>query len=69
MIQFAHYIEKQFKEIGYEDVEVRAKAMVSLNGRKMQLIIDPDVDLTKKRESMMPADWILPLEEQLREKK
>jgi len=69
MIQFAHYIEKQFKEIGYEDVEVRARALVSLNGRKKQLIIDPNVDLTKKRESMMHADWILPLEEPLKNKK
>lgn len=60
-IQFAHYIEKQFKGMGYKNVEVRAKAKVSLNGRKKQLIIDPNVDLTMYEDSIMPAQWILPL--------
>ena len=66
MIQFAHYIEEQFKEIGYEDVEVRARAEVSLNGRKRQLIVDPDVDLTTHHESILPAAWIMPLSEPLK---
>ncbi len=33
-IQFAHYIEEQFKIKGFENVEVRVKAKVSLNGRR-----------------------------------
>ncbi|MGI9534250.1 MAG: HTTM domain-containing protein [Thermodesulfobacteriota bacterium] len=69
IIQFAHYMEKQFKGLGYEDVEVRARGKVSLNGRKMQLIVDPNVDLTLHRESFMPADWIMPLVEPLKTKK
>lgn len=65
-IQFAHYIENQFKEMGYENVEVRAKARVSLNGRKKQFIIDPNTDLTMHNDSLMPAPWILPLTKPLR---
>ncbi len=65
-IQFAHYIEKQFKDMGYENVEVRTRARVSLNGRKKQLIIDPNTDLTMYSDSLMPAEWILPLTKPLR---
>lgn len=65
-IQFAHYIEEQFKLTGYENVEVRAKAKVSLNGRRKQLIIDPNIDLTMYNDSLMPAEWILPLTKALR---
>ena len=66
-MQFAHYIEDQFKEMGYENVEVTAKARVSLNGRKKQTIIDPNVDLTMYKDSLMPAHWILPLTKPLKE--
>jgi len=65
-IQFAHYIEEQFKIKGFENVEVRVKAKVSLNGRRKQLIIDPNTDLTMYNDSLMPAEWILPLIEPLR---
>ena len=68
-LQFAHYIEEQFKEMGYENVEVTAKARVSLNGRKKQLIIDPNVDLTMHNDSLLPAHWILPLTKPLKEPK
>jgi len=47
-------------------VEVRVKAKVSLNGRRKQLIIDPNTDLTMYNDSLMPAEWILPLTKPLR---
>ena len=65
-LQFAHYIEEQYKIKGYENVEVRARAIVSLNGRRKQLIIDPNTDLTMYNDSLMTAEWILPLTEPLR---
>jgi len=37
------------------------KAKVSLNGRRKQLTIDPNTDLTMYNDSLMPAEWILPL--------
>ena len=65
-IQFAHFLEEQFKLKGFENVEVTAVARVSLNGRKHQLIIDPNIDLTMHKDSIMPAKWILPLVEPLK---
>ena len=54
ILQFAHFIED---EIG-RDVVVSAEAYVSLNGRRGQLLIDPDVDLTEVPYSLWPRDWI-----------
>lgn len=55
-----HLVEEKRRE-GYENVEVRARIMVSLNGRQPQLLIDPEVDLAKEQVSLLPARWIVPL--------
>ena len=61
ILQFAHYLAEAKRREGFENVEVRARVMVSLNGRQPQLMIDPNVDLTKEQESLLPARWIVPL--------
>ena len=61
ILQFSHYLAEEKRLAGYDDVEVRARAMVSLNGRQPQLLIDPNVDLTKEQVSLLPARWIVPL--------
>jgi len=65
VLQFSHYLAEEKRREGYENVEVRALVMASLNGRKSQLMIDPTVDLAKERMSLWPAYWILPLTEPL----
>ena len=61
ILQFSHYLAEQKRREGYDDVEVRAHVMVSLNGREPQLLIDPNVDLAKEEVSLLPARWIVPL--------
>src|ERR1044072_3111076 len=61
ILHFAHYLAELKRREGYENVEVRARAMVSLTGREPQLLIDPNVDLTKEEVGLLPAPWILPL--------
>lgn len=61
VLQFSHYLAEQKRREGYENVEVRAHVMVSLNGREPQLLIDPNVDLAKEEVSLLPAPWIVPL--------
>ncbi len=61
ILQFSHYLAEQKQREGYEQVEVRARVLISLNGREPQLMIDPEVDLTKQRASLLPSPWILPL--------
>jgi vitamin K-dependent gamma-carboxylase-like protein len=65
ILQFSHYLAEQKQREGYESVEVRARVMASLNGRKPQLLVDPTADLAKERLSLLPARWILPLTEPL----
>lgn len=61
ILHFVHYLVEQKRREGYDNVEVRARVMVSLNGRRPQLLIDPEVDLAKEEVSLLPAHWIVPL--------
>jgi hypothetical protein len=63
ILQLAHLIAGDLARRGMHDVEVRVDALASLNGRPMQRLIDPDVDLTTIDDSLMPASWILPAPE------
>jgi len=61
LVLFGHYLAEEKRREGYDNVEVRAHVMVSLNGRPPQLLIDPNVDLAKEEVSLLPARWIVPL--------
>jgi hypothetical protein len=63
ILQFAHFLAEESQRQGFEGVEVRAHASVSLNGRKPQPMIDESVDLAKQPRSLLPAAYVLPLEE------
>ena len=61
-LQFAHFLADELSRQGHADMEIRARASVSLNARPHQLIIDPEVDLARVSRLEIPASWILPLE-------
>ena len=61
ILQFAHHLADDLRAQGHEDIQIRAVAGVSLNGRPPQLMIDPEVDLVKEPRSIWPARWILPM--------
>jgi vitamin K-dependent gamma-carboxylase len=61
ILLFGHYLAEEKRREGYDNIEVRARVMVSLNGRQPQLLIDPNVDLTKEEITLLPARWIVPL--------
>jgi hypothetical protein len=48
-------------------VQIYVRALTSLNGRQREDLIDPTVDLTTKQRTIWPADWMLPLNEPLRQ--
>lgn len=60
ILQLAHDIGRDYEERFGGPVEVRVDALVSLNGRKPQLMIDPTVDLMHVSDSLRHAPWILP---------
>ncbi|QDU75869.1 Vitamin K-dependent gamma-carboxylase [Bremerella volcania] len=61
---FACHIEATCQSHGFRDVEVRAFVLCSLNGRRPQLLISPEVDLTSP-ELRSTEDWVIPLSEPL----
>lgn len=60
ILQLAHHIARDFRARGHGQVEVRAEALVSLNGRPARPMIDPEVDLARVDDSLAPKPWILP---------
>ena len=60
ILQLAHHIAQDFRARGHGDVEVRAEALVSLNGRPAQPMIDPEVDLSRVTDGLARKPWILP---------
>lgn len=66
ILQFSHFLADVFADNGVEGVEVRVLSSVSLNGRRRQAMIDPQVNLADQPRSLLAASWILPLAEPLR---
>lgn len=59
ILQLAHHIRDVYENRG-EQVQVRADARVSLNGRPLARFIDPDVDLGRVSDTMGRAAFVLP---------
>lgn len=60
ILQLAHRIRDDLEAAGHRDVEVRADAWVSLNGRRSARLIDPEADLAAVEDGVGRAAWILP---------
>ncbi len=61
VLQFAKYLAEEKRGEGHARVEVRAHIHASLNGRPMQPLIDPRIDLAAQPRNLLPAHWIAPL--------
>jgi hypothetical protein len=60
ILQLAHRIRDDYAAKGFGPVEVRADTWVSLNGRPIHRLIDPNADLSRIEDGFGKADWILP---------
>lgn len=63
ILQFAHFLEEEYKQQGFVNPKVTVECYVTLNGRGSQLYINPNTDLTKEKDTFAPKNWILPLNE------
>jgi vitamin K-dependent gamma-carboxylase len=61
MRQCAHWLQSKMHEAGYENVQVRVRTDISLNGRPKQPLIEPDLDLSSVPATFGSAKWIVPL--------
>lgn len=65
ILRLSHFFAKKLKEEGYENIEIRADIKTTLNGRKLQNIVDPNFDLAKVKTSFFSSKWITKLENPL----
>ena len=61
VLQAAQVVAADFRARGVQEPQVFVDAFASLNGRPMQRLIDPRVDLARQVDSLAPKPWILPL--------
>ena len=60
ILQFAHFLKKEYEGIGIKNPQVSVESYVTLNGSGSRLFIDSAVDLTKEKENFLSKEWILP---------
>ena len=60
VVQFAHYLADVMPRLGPKPLTVEARLFVSINGRKPELFVDPNVDFAAERRSLLRPRWLLP---------
>ncbi len=58
ILQLAHHIREDYASRGLGPVRIYADALVSLNGRPMRPLINPQVDLAQVRDGLGRAYWV-----------
>jgi hypothetical protein len=64
-LQFAHYLATVMPRTGPKPLRVEARISLSINGRKPQLYLDPNVDLAAEHRTLGRPRWLLPNREPL----
>ena len=62
LLEAAHVLAADFRARGVVEPAVYVDAFASLNGRPMQRLIDPQVDLAREVDSLRHKPWILPMQ-------
>jgi hypothetical protein len=59
ILQFAHYIKKQYYKNNMQGIEVHAECYTTLNGKPSRLLVDPAIDLASEKDGWEDKGWIL----------
>jgi hypothetical protein len=65
ILELGQFLARECEQATGRRLVVRALALASLNGRKPQLLIDPQVDLTQQKRGQLLRPWVLPQNELL----
>ena len=63
ILQFAHFLEEEYRKNGLDDISISVDSYVTLNGHRSRPFVDPQVDLTQVRQGLQHKSWILPFDE------
>ncbi|MCS7074662.1 MAG: HTTM domain-containing protein, partial [Bacteroidia bacterium] len=61
ILQYAHFLARQYQKAGEPLPKVRAEVYVTLNGKLSQLYFDPQLDLTQIKDTWRGYDWLYPV--------
>lgn len=62
ILQYTHYLKRQWQAVGVASPIIQAHVWASLNGRPYFQLVDPQVNLAEQPQTVFArADWILPL--------
>ncbi len=63
ILQYAHYLRDKFKAQGVKDPVITTEVILTMNGRPLQYLIDPQVDLAKVQYPWFGhATWVVQLQ-------
>jgi vitamin K-dependent gamma-carboxylase len=65
VLQCAHFLAKTMPRMETTPLTVEARIFVSINGRRPELFVDPNVNLAEQSRTLLPPRWILPTHEPL----
>jgi len=57
-LQYAHYLARTLPRRGPKPLRVEARIFTSINGRKPQLYVDPNVDLAAEERTLLRPSWV-----------
>lgn len=66
ILQFGQFIGRTYQDTTGHPCEIYALVLASLNGRKPELFLDPNVDLMRESRGFYERTWVLPQREPLR---
>lgn len=61
VLEAAQIVAADYRARGVQHPAVYADAFAALNGRPMQRLIDPEVDLARETDGLLNKSWILPM--------
>lgn len=65
LVQFAHYLARVMPRSGPKPLRVEGRILVSINGRKPQLVINQNIDLASQERTFGRPPWLLEIHEPL----
>ena len=65
VLQSAHFLAETMPRMGTKPLTVEARIFVSINGRRPELFVDPNVNLAAESRTLLPPRWVLPTHEAL----
>lgn len=65
VLQFAQHLAGVMPRMGPKPLRVEARIFASFNGRRPELLVDPNVDLAAERRTLLRPTWLRPMHEPL----